>query len=202
MSEAEIQPYVDDENSKEAARKRAAQIKRTLGSIGDHIEKLPGLIIDAKKHGDHYHLGYKTWTAYVHDQYETHLIKLDARVRRVFTRELQEHGFSTREIAAVTNVNQATAVRDANASRPRAPRAAKPAKPATDADLSVGNPTERSTDPEIVDAEIVRDTFGDGLAYAELAIDEALKFADTDDRRAMVRELLSARLKKLEAPIP
>jgi hypothetical protein len=186
MSEVELFDYGDD---KQAARKRATEIKRHLKQITYYAEKLPRLIIEARERGDDKWLGYPDWPSYVREEYGTYLLKLDVKVRRSITADLKGHGFTSRQIAAVVNVNQSTVVRDANASRPKraasdcrsASRAATRTQPDPPADLA-----------EVVDAEVVDDAtdadalirmiaeFIDGSGKDELmrfrlALSEALK---------------------------
>src|SRR5437016_318820 len=98
------------------AQTRAENIRTRLDSLTANINEIPVLIQEAYQAGDWQALGYPDWPAYVHEEYGTHIIKLDKAVRRKWARDLKAVGMSTREIAPVTNVSKATAARDAAAS--------------------------------------------------------------------------------------
>jgi hypothetical protein len=147
MSEVEA---FDTADGKRPARQRANQIKKSLGTISDHVEKLPGLILSAWKHGDWRWLNYENGEAYVRGEFETDLIRLNKQLRRAVTAETWSHGLSTRAIAAVTGISQSTAARDARESNDsRARRAAR-----RTAQIQPGPPPDLA---EVVDAEIVDD---------------------------------------------
>ncbi len=95
------------------AKERAKQIKSKLGSIAEHIEAIPPLVAKAYEAQDWRLLRYNDWEAYVHGEYETHLLRINRAVRKDWTQQFKQIGMSTREIKAVTNVGVATVHRDA-----------------------------------------------------------------------------------------
>ena len=109
------------------AQKRADRIRHGLEATATALAELPELVTQAYKAEDWRTLGYESWDDYVKGEYETGLLKLDAATRKLWTRQLKDAGMSTRQIAPVTNVNQATVVRDANASPPKTANEAKTA---------------------------------------------------------------------------
>ena len=101
-----------------AARERADAIRGRIDDLAD----VPRLIATAYQAEDWRTLGYESWEDYVSEEFGTSLIKLNAAMRKQWTRTLKDAGMSTREIAPVTNVSQATVSRDSNES----PKTAKP----------------------------------------------------------------------------
>ena len=77
----------------------------------DNLAEVPALIATAYQAEDWKTLGYESWEAYVSEEFGTSLLKLNTAMRKQWTRTLKDAGMSTREIAPVTNVSQATASR-------------------------------------------------------------------------------------------
>lgn len=94
------------------AKRRAEQIRIGLDAWRDTIS----LVTEAYKAEDWKILGYDNWTEYVDKEFGTNLLKLDIGTRKQWTKRLIDQGLPTRDIAPITNVNQSTVVRDANAS--------------------------------------------------------------------------------------
>ena len=98
-----------------AARERADAIRGRIDDLAD----VPRLIAEAYQAEDWRTLGYKSWGDYVSEEFGTSLLKLNTAMRKQWTHELKDAGMSTREIAPVTNVSQATVSRDSNESQPK-----------------------------------------------------------------------------------
>lgn len=105
-----------------AARERADAIRRGIDATAEALKEVPRLVIEAHKAADWRTLGYASWNDYVSGEFNTSLLKLDKATRKTWTLSLKDAGMSTREIAPVTNVNQTTVVRDANASPKPTPK--------------------------------------------------------------------------------
>jgi hypothetical protein len=86
------------------------RIRLMVGSISDQLDKLAGLIAEAKAGQIHIALGHRSWTAYLADvvQIGSH----DRDERRKIVALLSGEGMSQRAIAAAVGVSQKTVDRD------------------------------------------------------------------------------------------
>lgn len=100
------------EFDKAAAERRAERITLRLDNIADNYAAVMPMIREAIEKRDDIALGYNSPTAYVSDRFGGSLQRLGYEVRRSVVKELTEAGMSTRAIAPVVGVNQATVVRD------------------------------------------------------------------------------------------
>ena len=103
---------ISNDDRSNAAQMRADAIRQRI----DNLAEVPALIATAYQAEDWKTLGYESWEAYVSEEFGTSLLKLNTAMRKQWTRTLKDAGMSTREIAPVTNVSQATASRDSRES--------------------------------------------------------------------------------------
>ena len=110
-----------------AAERRAERITLRLESIADNTEAVKGMIREAVEKRDDVALGYRSLGEYVSDRFGGSLSRLGIEVRRAFVSELTQAGMSTRAIAPVVGVNQATVVRDVARDAGASPQTPEPA---------------------------------------------------------------------------
>lgn len=113
----------------EAAQRRAERIRFHATNANEAMQSLLKLVKTAQELDDHVTLGYASWTAYVTDLFGDEPLRLARDVRRELVAELSDAGMSTRAIAPIVGVDQATVTRDiargdANASPAPQPAAA------------------------------------------------------------------------------
>lgn len=96
----------------EQAERITEQISFRIDSITENYEVVMTLMRDALARDAHSALGYASPGAYIADRFGKSLQTLGAALRREFVHELSDAGLSTRAIAPVFGVNQATIVRD------------------------------------------------------------------------------------------
>ena len=167
------------------AYKRAAEIRRGIDAWTDVLS----LIIEAYKEKDWETLGYSGWTEYVNGEFETNLLKLNAKVRKEWAPQLKAAGMSTREIAPVMNVDQSTVVRDAKSSDgPASPGdALKKAMKRVKAALAKVRDEMANVDPEQEwvksDIREIADLVKD-IRKPKTATDESADSASTDEPTA------------------
>lgn len=110
-------------------RKRAARIRRLLGTIADHRDEVLALVQQAKEANDAEALGYPSWTAYVVEEFGGVLPRLDREDRRPLVVELRALGMSTRAVAGLVGVNHVTVLNDEKAGGESSPPAAPVGQP-------------------------------------------------------------------------
>ena len=110
------------ETTEAKARERAEEIRQNLDSLTSYVLKIPDLVIAAYRAEDWRTLKYSSFGEYVTKEFDTHLIKLDAAVRKNWTKRFRTLGMSIDEVKAITNVSAMTVSRDARDSDdPRTP---------------------------------------------------------------------------------
>ncbi len=121
-----------------AAERRAERIRFRLDAIADNYTAVMPMIRESIEKRDDLALGYASVGAYVADRFGGALQQLGVEVRREVVRELTVAGMSTRAIAPVVGVNNATVHRDLSrvaSATPQTPVAsaagASPAEPET-----------------------------------------------------------------------
>lgn len=110
-----------------AAERRAMKISLRLDSIADNYEAVMPMIREAIGLRDDQALGYRSPGDYVSDRFGSTLSRLGMEVRREVVRELTEAGLSTRAIAPVVGVNNATVHRDLSRVASATPETPEPA---------------------------------------------------------------------------
>lgn len=108
------------------ARRLTERIRLIAGTVADNMQKLRELVDQARSGNAHAVLGYASWTAYITDLFGDEPLRLARDVRQELVAELASQGMSTRAIAPIVGVDQATVTRDiargdANASPAPAP---------------------------------------------------------------------------------
>jgi hypothetical protein len=94
------------------AKRLTERIRLIAENVAEQMDKLAGLIDQARVGSAWLALGYRSWTAYVAAEFANVLPRLDREPRQEFTRELAARGMSTRAIAPVVGVDNATVHRD------------------------------------------------------------------------------------------
>ncbi len=116
------------------ATRLTTRIHLLLGPHLDQRDKLVSMVTEAREGDAHLALGYRSWTAYVSEQFGDLLPRLARTERLPFVELMAEEGMSTRAIAAVVHTSHQTVANDLN---------------------SAGVKTLTPDDSEIVDAAIV-----------------------------------------------
>lgn len=98
---------------KVSARRLTDRIRLLAETVAEQVEKMAGLIDEARVGSAWLALGYPSWTAYVSAEFGGVLPRLDREPRQEFVRELAARGMSTRAIAPVVGTSQKTVVKDA-----------------------------------------------------------------------------------------
>ncbi len=98
--------------SAEEAERLTMRISLKLDAMADAYAGVMPLIREAIERGAYSVLGYRSVGEYVSDRFGGALSKLGVDMRREVVRELTAAGMSTRAIATVVDVDQATVVRD------------------------------------------------------------------------------------------
>jgi hypothetical protein len=96
---------------REAAESLDRRIRQTVGFIHDGVEKLLGLVEEAKAGQIHVALGYASWGAYLADV-GTVPVKLARANRALVANKLSDEGVSQRIIASLLNVSVGTVNHD------------------------------------------------------------------------------------------
>lgn len=96
----------------EAAQRRAERIRFHATNANEAMQSLQKLVHTARELEDHVTLGYQSWTAYVRDLFGEEPLRLARDVRRELVAELADAGMSTRAIAPIVGVDNATVHRD------------------------------------------------------------------------------------------
>src|SRR6478609_7371263 len=102
--EAEI---VGEAIPRAAAERIDRRIRLLVGTINDNLDKLHGLVDEAKMGRAWEALGYKSWTAYLIDVFPSN-IKLDKPQRQELVGYLSGEGMSNRAIADAIGVSRET----------------------------------------------------------------------------------------------
>lgn len=118
MSAVERAEYVMPEA--EAVR-LTNRITLIAGTIREGVEKLHGLVQEAKAGNAHIALGYPSWTAYLAATLGKEPLRLDRAERQELVRYLAGEGMSTRAIAPIVGVHDTTVMRDLRAAANAAP---------------------------------------------------------------------------------
>lgn len=124
--------------SVDEAERITEQIVGRIDSISENVDAVMLLMREALSRNAHEALGYPSPGAYISDRFGSALSGLSASLRREFVHELSEAGMSTRAIAPVVGVNQATVVRDlrGDAHASPAPEPFGASRPFTDAEIA------------------------------------------------------------------
>lgn len=96
----------------DAAQRRAERIRLHATNANEAMQSLQKLVHTARELEDHITLGYASWTAYVRDLFGDEPLRLARDVRRELVAELADAGMSTRAIAPIVGVDNATVHRD------------------------------------------------------------------------------------------
>lgn len=94
------------------ARRLTERIRITATNARESLTKLQGLVEEAQRGQAHVALGYKSWTAYLADVFGDAPMLLPKDERREVVQWLASEGMSTRDIAPVLGIGNATAHRD------------------------------------------------------------------------------------------
>lgn len=95
-----------------AARRLTTHIQLRLETITNNVEQVIPLIEQAKNGKIFESLGYRSWTAYVSEEFGGQLARLAVAERRPVVEILADTGMSTRAIAPIVGVSPATIARD------------------------------------------------------------------------------------------
>jgi hypothetical protein len=128
------------------ARRLTQRIHLVLSSVADQLDKLADLVAKAKAGDAHIAMGYRSWPAYVAGEFADLGVRLNRDDRRELVASLATMGMSTRAIAQVVGMSQATVNRD----RPRESDDS-PAREVTGMDGKVYEVHRREPTPEVLD---------------------------------------------------
>jgi len=103
-----IEPTLDET----AARRLTERIRLRASSLAEQVDKIIGLIDEARAGRADAALGYDSWTAYVETEFADALPRLDRSQRRDVVAQLTARGMNTRAIAPVVRSSQETVARD------------------------------------------------------------------------------------------
>ena len=95
-----------------AARRLTERIRLLASSLAEQVDKIIGLIDEARAGRADAALGYTSWTAYVGTEFADALPRLDRSQRRDVVAQLKAKGMSSRAIAPVVGASVATVKRD------------------------------------------------------------------------------------------
>jgi len=95
-----------------AARRLTERIRLLASSLAEQVDKIIGLIVEARTGRADAALGYQSWTAYVETEFADALPRLVRSQRRDVVAQLTARGMSTRAIAPVVRSSQGTVARD------------------------------------------------------------------------------------------
>jgi hypothetical protein len=101
-----------DEISLSDARRLTERIRLMALTVGENIDKLKALVAEAKESESHIALGYASWQAYLADVLGETPMRLERDTRQALVAELTTQGMSTRAIAPIVGVDNATVHRD------------------------------------------------------------------------------------------
>ena len=94
------------------ARRLTTEAQNEFRSSREHFDRAWSLIEQAVEGGGHVVLGYRSPGDYLHHEFDGVLSGLDVPQRRIAVKTMSEWGLSTRAIAPVLGVNNATVHRD------------------------------------------------------------------------------------------
>lgn len=97
------------------------RITLIAGTIREGMEKLQGLVAEAKAGNAHVALGYPSWTAYLAATLGKEPLRLGREERQQLVGYLAGEGMSTRAIAPIVGVNQSNVARDIQVMRDASP---------------------------------------------------------------------------------
>lgn len=147
------------------AKRLTDRIRLLAETVAEQVEKMADLIDQAIVGSAWLALGYQSWTAYVAEEFGGILPRLDREPRREFIRELNSRGMSTRAIAPVVGVDNATVSRDlarVASATPETPQGGEE----TSATDSIGASEARKPDAKVEDTPRPAVTGLDGKRYA------------------------------------
>lgn len=101
---------------KVSARRLTDRIRLLAETVAEQMDKMAGLIDEARIGSAWLALGYRSWTEYVSTEFANVLPRLDREPRREFVRELATRGMSTRAIAPIVGVHHDTVATDIRSS--------------------------------------------------------------------------------------
>ncbi len=146
------------------------RIRLMVGSISDQLDKLAGLIAEAKAGQIHIALGYASWTAYVKDAIQ--VAPKDKAERKALVTLMSGQGMSQRAIGAALDVSKKTVTADLReVSQTGTPDTGSDAEPSNVIGLDGKSYQRKPTPTEVADA--VKDD-----PAAALAAREAIKQRD------------------------
>lgn len=111
------------------AQKRADTIRSYLDALTNEVSAMGDRLARAYELRDWEVLGYASWAEYCEREFGTHMVKLNAGVRKAWQPALKAAGMSTGEIASATGVNRKTIQRDSKP-KPLPPAGTNVAPPA------------------------------------------------------------------------
>lgn len=94
------------------ARRLTTEAQNEFRSSRDHFDRAWSLIEEAVQGGGHFDLGYRSPGEYLTAEFDGALAGLDVAARKLAVRAMTSWGLSTRAIAPVVGVNNATVHRD------------------------------------------------------------------------------------------
>jgi len=145
--------------SSDDAQRLTQRIRLVAQTLSENIDKLKMLVAEARESNAYAALGYPSWTAYLADVLGETPLRLEREVRQELVAELSAQGMSTRAIAPIVGVDNATVHRDISGVANATP---EPAIDYPEYDAETGEVIEA----ELVDPEPVRPVVGlDGKQY-------------------------------------
>ena len=87
------------------ARRLTDRIRLIAEHVAESLDKMADLIDQARVGSAWLVLGYRSWTAYVADEFSGVLPRLEREPRQEFVRELAARGMSSRAIAPIVGVS-------------------------------------------------------------------------------------------------
>lgn len=189
----------------DSARRLTERIRLTALSVRDGMEKVQGLVEQARDGNAHLALGYASWTAYLSDTLGSEPLRLPRDQRQELVGYLAGEGMSTRAIAPIVGANFATVSRDLKAPVANATPAAPPVDLAA-VDMTTGEIREpvtgldgkRYSRPEPSDSKPRRKPLTDVAHDAgwdlRKAVERLTRIAE-DDRFASNKEQVAAHLR-------
>lgn len=101
--------------TEDEAHKVTEDIRHSAKSFTEYRVRLMAAVDRAKSGNAHLALGYKSWTAYLHEVLGQEPMRLARAERQDMVRMLSDEGMSTRAIAPIVGANFATVSRDSKA---------------------------------------------------------------------------------------
>jgi len=171
---AVVHPHAD------AADRRRQRIKLLLETMIQNRGKVLDLITEASENHDHIALGFKSWSDYVRTEYAGLLARLTVEDRRETVLILSRTGLSTRAIAPIVGVDNATVHRDLAGVASATPDVDQEIQPADDHEIQLHLQSEEA----FVEHYGMRLDIADGLISSGLVTNRE----EFDEAADMIRD--------------